>query len=54
MKIWTGNKNMECFQKMESKLLKKYHGKVAAFSDGKLVAIGKDIEDAVKKARKVS
>ena len=54
MRIWTGNKNMESFRKMESKLLKKHHGKIAVFSDGKLIAIGKDIGDAVKKARKLS
>ena len=54
MRIWTGNKNMESFRKMENRLLKKYHGKVAVFSDGKLIAIGKDIGDAVKKARKLS
>ena len=54
MRIWTGNKNMESFRKMESKLLKKHHGKIAVFSDGKLLAIGKDIGDAVKKARKLS
>lgn len=54
MRIWTGNKNMESFRKMETKLLKKHHGKVAVFSNGKLLAIGKDIEDAVKKARKLS
>ena len=54
MRIWAGNKNMESFRKMESKLLKKHHGKVAVFSDGKLIAIGKDIEDAVKKASRIS
>ena len=54
MKIWTENKNIKCYWKMENRLLKKYHGKVAVFSDGKLIAIGKDIEDTVKKAAKIS
>lgn len=54
MRIWEGNKNMECYRKMENQLLKKYHGKVAVFSDGELIAIGEDIEDAVKKASKIS
>lgn len=54
MRIWTGNKNMECYRKMENRLLKKYHGKVAVFSDGKLIAIGRDIKDAVEKASKIS
>jgi hypothetical protein len=53
MKIWAGNKNMESFRRMESKLLRKYHGKVAVFSDGNLIATRKDIKQALKKARKV-
>ncbi|MFQ6072324.1 MAG: DUF5678 domain-containing protein [Methanosarcinales archaeon] len=54
MKIWSGNKNMECYHRMEDELLEKHHGKIAVFYDGNLVAIGNDIEDAVTKARKVS
>lgn len=50
MKIWAGNKNMEAYHRMENELLAKYHGKTAVFCDGKLVAIGDDIEDAVEKA----
>ena len=50
MEIWAGNKNMEAYHRMENELLAKYHGKTAVFCDGKLVAIGDDIEDAVEKA----
>ncbi|MDI6886684.1 MAG: DUF5678 domain-containing protein [archaeon] len=51
MEIWAGNKNMEAYHRMENELLAKYHGKTAAFCDGKLVAIGDDIDDAVEKAK---
>jgi len=27
MEIWSGNKNMEAYHKMEEELLSKYHGK---------------------------
>ena len=50
MKIWSGDKNMEAYHKMEAGLLARHHGKTAVFCDGKLVAIGNDIEDAVEKA----
>ncbi len=50
MQIWSGNKNMEAFHKMEKELIAKHHGKTAIFCDGKLTAIGKDINDAIKKA----
>ncbi len=50
MEIWSGNKNMEAYHQMEEELLSKYHGKTAIFCDGKLVAIGEDVEDALKKA----
>ena len=50
MKIWSGNKNMEAYHQMEQELLAKYHGKTAVFCEGKLVAIGDDIEDAIEKA----
>ncbi|MCS4541968.1 MAG: DUF5678 domain-containing protein [Euryarchaeota archaeon] len=42
------------YKQMEKKLLKKYYGKIAVFCDGKLVAVGEDIKEAVKKARTVS
>lgn len=54
MKLWFGNKNMIAYRKMETELLRKHRGKVAVFSNGKLIAIGKDVGDAVKKAKKVS
>ncbi len=41
---------MEAYHQMEDELLAKHHGKTAVFYDGKLVAIGEDIEDAVEKA----
>lgn len=50
MEIWSGNKNMEAYHKREEELLSKYHGKTAIFCDGKLLAIGEDVEDALKKA----
>ena len=51
MEIWSGNKNMEAYHQMEDELLAKHHGKTAVFCDGKLVAIGEDIDDAVEKAK---
>lgn len=51
MELWLGNKNMEAYHQMEKELLAKYHGKTAVFYDGKLVAIGDDVEDAIKKAK---
>ena len=51
MEIWHGDINMESFHKMEEHLLEKYHGKTAVFCDGKLVSIGKDTNDAIKKAK---
>ncbi len=53
MEVWKGNPNMEAYHKMEEELLKKYHGKVAVFCNGKLAAIDDDIVKAVEKARKV-
>ncbi|OQX20829.1 MAG: hypothetical protein BWK75_04505 [Candidatus Altiarchaeales archaeon A3] len=38
MEIWEGNPNMEAFHQMEDELLKKHHGKVAVFCNGKLAA----------------
>ena len=53
MEIWEGDPDMEAFHKMEKALLKKHHGKTAVFCNGKLVAIDEDIENAIKKAKKV-
>jgi len=50
MELWFGNKNMEKFHEMEEELLKEHHGKTAVFCDGKLVAVGDNIEDAIEKA----
>ena len=50
MEIWSGNKNMEAYHKREEELLSQYHCKTAIFCDGKLLAIGEDVEDALKKA----
>lgn len=48
------DKDLLGYKQMEEELLKKYYGKVAVFCDGKLVAIGKDVKEAVYKARSVS
>jgi len=51
MKIWQNNINTGAFNKMKDSLLKKYYGKTAVFCDGKLISIGKNIKDAVRKAK---
>ncbi len=57
MEVWEGNPNMEAYHEMEEELLKKHHGKVAVFCNGKwngkLAAIDDDIVKAVEKAKKV-
>jgi nitrogenase molybdenum-iron protein alpha/beta subunit len=42
---------MEAYHQMEQELLAKYHGKTAVFCEGKLVAIGDDIDEAIEKAK---
>lgn len=53
MKIWAHDPDMKAYHEMEDELLEKYHGKVAVFCNGKLVAIDENIDTAVEKAKKV-
>ena len=53
-KIWEEDEDMRAFYKMEKELLEEHHGKIAVFCEGKLIAIGATIKDALAKARKAS
>jgi hypothetical protein len=45
------NENLEAYNMMQEELIRKYHGKVAVFHRGKLVAVDKDLKRAIEKAR---
>lgn len=46
------SENFQAYTEMQDELLKRYHGKVAVFHRGKLVAVEKEIEVALRKAMK--
>ena len=53
MKIWEGDPDMEAYHRMEKELLRKHHGEVAVFCNGKLAAVDKDMKKAIEKAGKL-
>ncbi|MFQ6120631.1 MAG: hypothetical protein ACE5KE_12215 [Methanosarcinales archaeon] len=52
LSIWDEDIDMKAYHEMEEKLIKEHHGKVAVFCDGKLIAIGNNIKEAVLEAKK--
>jgi len=52
VKIWSEDVDMERYHEMEEELIRKHHGEVAVFCEGKLIAIGKTIKEAVEAAKK--
>ena len=48
------DRNLLAYEQTKGKLLKEHWGKIAVFCDGKLIAIGRNLKEAVNEARKVS
>ncbi len=51
-KIWEKNEDMMAFHDIEEQLVNEHHGEVAVFCEGKLIAIGKTIKEAIAQAKK--
>ncbi len=54
LSLYSGDENMLAFRRMEGELLHEHYGEIAVFCEGKLVALGRDVKEAVSKARKYS
>ena len=54
MSLDSVDENLLAYEQAKGKLLREHWGKIAVFCDGKLIAIGRDLKDAVNEARKVS
>ncbi len=46
------DENLQAYLKMEDELIRKHHGKVAIFYQGKLVTVQEDVEKAINYAKK--
>ena len=46
------NESLEAYMQMQDELIRKHHGKVALFYQGKLVTVQKDMQKAIDYARR--